>query len=80
MKIRHKQSGVVLEGQFCACASEVHGVRRTWFENVNTHSQYDKREWEAVAPEPVYEQCVGWLYADIVKDLSRRLDRLERRP
>lgn len=53
MKIRHKQSGVVLEGAFCECATGSDNFpTRYYFMAYGDNSQYDKREWEAVQPEP----------------------------
>ena len=62
MKIRHKQSGVLLEGPFCKLASSYPNgfsthdytpgrVSREWFMSKD-RSEYDCHEWEAVPPEP----------------------------
>lgn len=73
MKIRHKQSGVVLEGQFCEC--EEGGCGRgtaRYFHAIATNSRYDRNEWEEVKPEPVWMdvtsrfevQASGWVAGD----------------
>ena len=60
MKIRHKQSGVELEGRFCECSNGSTGIPpRHYFSSVETSSLYDKREWEAVQPEPKWVDVSG---------------------
>ena len=59
MKIRHKQSGVELEGEFCDCAHSGTGIpSRSYFSDIHSGSLYDKVCWEAV-PEwvNVTEEC-----------------------
>lgn len=53
MKIRHKQSGVVLEGQFCRMGEGNGLYSRTYYLPVGLgpKSQYDTSEWEEVKPE-----------------------------
>jgi len=51
MKIRHKQSGVVLEGAFDERAYWVGSTRHEYFGLVPESSTYDKKEWEEVKPE-----------------------------
>ena len=49
MKIRHKQSGVELEGEFCDCAHSGTGIpSRSYFSDIHSGSLYDKVCWEAV--------------------------------
>ncbi len=49
MKIRHKQSGVELEGEFCDCAHSGTGIpSRSYFSDIHSRSLYDKVCWEAV--------------------------------
>lgn len=49
MKIRHKQSGVELEGEFCDCAHSGTGIpSRSYFSDIHSGSLYDKVRWEAV--------------------------------
>ena len=49
MKIRHKQSGVELEGEFCDCAHSGTGIpSRSYFSDIHSESLYDKVCWEAV--------------------------------
>lgn len=68
MKIRHKQSGVELEGEFCDCENSGTGIpSRSYFSDIHSGSLYDKVYWEAV-PEwvDVTDAC-------IVLDTHRRL-------
>ncbi len=68
MKIRHKQSGVELEGEFCDCENSGTGIpSRSYFSDIHSGSLYDKVCWEAV-PEwvDVTDAC-------IVLDTHRRL-------
>jgi hypothetical protein len=83
MKIRHKQSGVVLEGEFMRCErSGFMRPTRNLFVNMGTESVYDCCEWEAVQPEPKqtfrsrYECCS---YDFIMQDLHGRIECLERK-
>lgn len=65
MKIRHKQSGVELEGRFVVGGARAHdGFTREWFASVDG-STYDRCEWEAV-PEwvNVTEECEVSDYRD----------------
>lgn len=50
MKIRHKQSGVELEGKFAKFSQgSIYGKpRNLWIEPSNAASQYSCDEWEAV--------------------------------
>lgn len=82
MKIRHKQSGVELEGEFTASLGyyPTEPVERYWASNDN--SRYNHNEWEAVKPPPkstFKSRYDGAFWQDIVTDLSDRLDRLEAR-
>ena len=56
MKIRHKQSGVVLEGQFVSMGECGNGVSRNYYypaqSTHNSGSEYSMTEWELVRPEP----------------------------
>jgi len=51
MKIRHKQSGVVLEGQFSECANWGGLPPERFFHSLADGSRYNKRAWEEVKPE-----------------------------
>lgn len=52
MKIRHKQSGVVLEGEFCCCGEMTgDGKAKHYFAAHRGQSTYDASEWEEVKPE-----------------------------
>ena len=62
MKIRHKQSGVELEGEFCDCANSGTGIpSRSYFSDIHSGSLYDKVCWEAV-PE--------WVEASVDVEVS----------
>ena len=83
MKIRHKQSGVVLEGAFCECATGSDNFpTRYYFMAHGDNSQYDMREWEAVQPEPketFRRRYEGRTYDSIMESLHARIECLERK-
>ena len=59
MKIRHKQSGVVLEGHYTTCTDALNMRRpRSYFMSTD-YSRYSTDEWEAVAPEPVWRDVTA---------------------
>lgn len=63
MKIRHKQSGVVLEGEFVNMGEANALGARSYYVPVGTmsRSEYDMREWEEVKPvwKDVTAECEG---------------------
>lgn len=94
MKIRHKQSGVVLEGQFVAMGEANALGARSYYVPVGTmsRSEYDMREWEEVKPAPTWVDVTGecnllqgvrlWHGEDVIADLryGYRIRKIDIRP